>query len=213
MDWEDEVMQEEQKALTVIEQANGLAVQNQAGLEAAAELGKTLKAIKVEIEATFKPVIEKAHAAHKEACAAMKKHLDPIDAALALIRGRAGDYMLAEKRRQAAEAERLQAEARAKAEAERLKQVEIALAAGKTAKAEVLIAKPVIAPRVEVAPAPKVEGMSGRENWKIEVIDKAQLPFEYLIPDMKALGAIARVRKGDTKIPGTRVWCEGSAAI
>lgn len=88
-----------------------------------------------------------------------------------------------------------------------------AAAAGKVEKAAELEtrAATVVAPVINREP-PKVAGVSDRLNWKFEVTDPAALPREYTMPDEKKIGAIVRAMKGDTNIPGVRVWSEKNIA-
>lgn len=58
--------------------------------------------------------------------------------------------------------------------------------------------------------APKARGTASRVSWKCEVEDASLVPREYLVPDMKLIAAHVRVKKGDTAIPGVRVWSEAS---
>ncbi len=69
--------------------------------------------------------------------------------------------------------------------------------------------------------APRVEGVSFRENWRTEVIDKvafvnaiaARPELVNLVdPNMIALGHLARAHKSALDIPGVRIWCELSVA-
>ena len=59
----------------------------------------------------------------------------------------------------------------------------------------------------------KVPGLSVRELWDGEVTDAAAIPREFLIPDVKALKAMTRARKGDPGIPGWRAFPTSSVAI
>ncbi len=67
----------------------------------------------------------------------------------------------------------------------------------------------------------RVEGVSFRENWRAEVIDKeafvravAAKPelINLIDPNPTALGHLARAHKRELDIPGVRVWCELSVA-
>jgi hypothetical protein len=69
--------------------------------------------------------------------------------------------------------------------------------------------------------APRVEGVTFRENWRTEVIDKvafvnaiaARPELANLVdPNLTALGHLARAHKSALDIPGVRVWCELSVA-
>lgn len=65
--------------------------------------------------------------------------------------------------------------------------------------------------------APRVEGVSFRENWRAEVVDKvafvtavASRPELVNLVDanLAALGHLARAHKSALNLPGVRVWCE-----
>jgi hypothetical protein len=68
---------------------------------------------------------------------------------------------------------------------------------------------------------PRVEGVSFRENWRVEVIDKAAFVsavaarpelINLVEANLAALGHLARAQKGALDIPGLRVWGELSVA-
>lgn len=109
-----------------------------------------------------------------------------------------------EEQRRADEAARLERE---KLEAQARK----AEAAGKVEKAAQLEqrAATVVAP-VVTREAPKVSGITTREVWKFEVMNPALVPREYLMVDEKKLGGVVRSMKGDTNIPGVRVYPDKS---
>ncbi len=69
--------------------------------------------------------------------------------------------------------------------------------------------------------AARVEGVSFRENWRIEVIDKATFVnaiaarpelVNLVEPNLSALAHLARAHKSAVDIPGVRIWCELSVA-
>lgn len=84
---------------------------------------------------------------------------------------------------------------------------------GKVEKAEELQqqAAAVVAPVVTREP-PKVIGTSIREAWKFEITNEMDLPREFLVPDESKIRRIVQAMKGDTKIPGVRVWAEKQLA-
>lgn len=106
------------------------------------------------------------------------------------------------------EAARLKAEAeKAELEAKAVKMVQ----AGQVDKAADLVAKAeAIEPEpVQLAVAqPKVVGISTREIWKFRITDINLLPREFMLPDEKALGALARQNKGLVPIPGVEFYSE-----
>jgi hypothetical protein len=77
------------------------------------------------------------------------------------------------------------------------------------------------ASRIGPERAPRIEGVSFRENWRIEVIDKAVFVsaiaanpelINLVDPNLTALGHLARAHKSAVDIPGLRVWRELSVA-
>jgi hypothetical protein len=118
------------------------------------------------------------------------------------------------------EQDRLRREAQARAdeaarkERERLAaQAQRAAASGKTEKASQLEdrASAVVAP-VIARETPKVVGVQTREVWKFEVTDPAAVPREYLAVDESKIRKVVGALKGDTVIPGVRVWSEKAIA-
>ena len=99
--------------------------------------------------------------------------------------------------------------ARAKLE----KRAETAMEKGKIQKAQELfaVAEAVVAPTVDTA-APKVEGLSFSEHWDFEIINKADVPEEYKIVDMKLLRRVVSALKGACRIKGVRAFRTTRAA-
>jgi virulence-associated protein VagC len=52
---------------------------------------------------------------------------------------------------------------------------------------------------------PVLQGINVREASSFEVVDAAQLPREFLTPDLKKIGAFVRSTKGTTPIPGVKI--------
>lgn len=135
-----------------------------------------------------------------------------------------------ERERLAEQAREAERKAREKAEAER-KAAEEAAAAGRAEEAAKLQARAAAteakaAEKVEaietraaavVAPiiqreAPKVAGVATREVWKFTVTDPALVPREYCVVDEARIRKVVAALKGDTTIPGVRVYAEKSIA-
>jgi len=82
------------------------------------------------------------------------------------------------------------------------------------AKAMDLTAEAAAIPSTVVLPTvPTFAGISTRELWDFEIVDPAQLPREYLMPDEKAIRGVVKAMKGKTAIPGVRVFNRGSVAV
>lgn len=101
-------------------------------------------------------------------------------------------------------------------QAEKLaEQARKALEKGNEAKAQELMAqaqmKQVIVPTVQ-AEAPKIAGLTTRDNWTFEVIDINLVPRDYLCADDKKIGQVVRATKGSLNIPGVRIYKETKMA-
>lgn len=83
----------EEQTSDIMVYADSLEISSQEGVEKGTEYIKNIKALRVEVNGTFDPVVTSAHKAHKEAVAAKKKHLEPLDKAERMIKGKIGDHL------------------------------------------------------------------------------------------------------------------------
>ena len=105
----------------------------------------------------------------------------------------------AAKRRREEEQERLHQE-RLAAEAEQRE---------RTARAETLEARAEITTTAPVRPgSPKVKGISTRKKWTFEIVDSEKVPDKYKTIDERKIRGVVTALKGDTSIPGVRVYAE-----
>ena len=232
----------DQQVTTLAQQVTACTISDHAGYERAVELTRAVKSLQAEAEAHHRPVIDAAHKAHRAALDALKRILDPLQAAETTLKQRIGAWAEAEERRREAEArkareeaarlqreaearqreeyERQLAEARAAAEAERLereRQIEAALeeaeANGASAvEVEAIMAQAqeevplpvfvpppppvqVIVPRVPVAPAPKVQGVSVPTTIVGVINDKAAL-LKFIAANVKQYEALVEIKQG-----------------
>lgn len=190
------------------------------------EAGRIIKdAAKVKgiVEAELDPVRVATHRAWKSACDIINRHLSFTDDVKALS-GRVAGYITAERekaeraRREAEAKARAEAEAAAKAERDRLieqaaemEKQGMTKAAERTMKeAEKVEAAPIQVQAPIVPDAPKVSGLTTRDNWKARLIDIGQVPREYLCFDQKAADAFARATKGTKNVPGIEFYNDPS---
>jgi hypothetical protein len=202
----------ETKSNDLVTQAQSTAIKTQGQYINAAEFLKSIKTLKKEIVGTFKPIIDKAYAAHKEACSQKNKYLSPLEGAEKLINNKMSDWDDEQERKRRLEQAKIDEKARKEAEklAERAKKAE---EKGNTEKADELkeqaqekeIAVPVAPPAT-----PKVEGLSKRVIWKAKVTDPNKVPREYLTVNMTLLNTIARSTKGTLKVEGVEFYPEKS---
>ncbi len=213
----------EQKALTTTEQARMIIVTNIQDRARAAEVGCAIAALDKEAENFFAPMKQAAAKTHREICARENSVREPLKAAKAYLSNQIGGFdqrMETERRREEA---RLQEEARKAAEAiakraadEQAIQDAIELeAAGDTKGATAVlnnpVPQPVFVPPVIIPRQVPKSGVSGSQIWRFRIVDATKIPREYLIPDEKLLGQLARAMKDKCTIPGIEVYLEGGA--
>ena len=99
-------------------------------------------------------------------------------------------------------------EAEAKAEAERQRMLHEAQKLKGEEKTEAVIEALSVKPEPVAAPSPvmKTAHESTGTTWKARVVDITILPRAYMLPDQKALDAIARESKGQEKIAGVEFY-------
>jgi hypothetical protein len=186
--------------------AKGLVIKTNEGYQAAAAMLKNIKGSLATIEDArvriTKPLVEAQREVNAQAKAAAAPFLED-EAAIKramLAYSDEQDRLREEEQRKANEA--------ARKEQLRLKEIaDRAAAKGQTNKAEQFEerAAAVQAPIVQTA-APKVAGVATSKVWAFEITDEDVIPREYLIVDETRIRRVVTALKGDTKIPGVRVF-------
>jgi len=207
--------EEQDESMALVVQANQQEVVSLESLEEANELVKVANEFIKQIKATFGPIREKAHQAHKEVIVQEKEKLAPFEKVKTIMSGKIAHYLAEEKRR---EQERIREEWEAEKkhlEAEQLKKAAEAAALGDDGEASMILSEKIEEKNIEVKPSEKTRktkkvlgGAHLFETWKFEVVAESQIPREYLIPDLKLIGQIVRAQKEKTKIPGIRAYAE-----
>ena len=185
-----------------------VAILNQTEYDAAAQLKQELKSFRKQIAETFKPIIDKAHKAHKEAISQMKKveepfiaqerRLDPILATWLTEQAKIREEKLAEMRREKALIE------------------EKALAAADIAQehGDEEAARDIIESVNTLAPAaldkPDSGGIHIRKNWKYRIVDASKVPEQYKKIDESKIGKVVRALGEHASIPGVETYLETS---
>lgn len=193
-------------------------IDSQETAELAGSIVKDAARVKAQILQHIDPVVETAHKAHK-AATTLRNNLLSFEAHVKGLNQRLGAY-LADERRKAEEARR-EAERKAREEADRIRreQEEAAIAKaaaleseGKHVAATLALHeadKPVQIVKPEPVPeAPKVAGITLRDNWKWRVVDENAVPREFLQINESMIGAVVRSQKERTKIAGIEVYNE-----
>ena len=88
-----EITEVEAKCAPVIAEAKAFEITTDEGLEKGRDKIRLLKDLKKEVGKTFDPIVEKAHAAHKETVAGRNKHLGPLNDAEQILKTTIGNYL------------------------------------------------------------------------------------------------------------------------
>lgn len=190
---------------------------------AAGELAH-LRGLLESLEARRVSITGPLNQAFRAANALFKPAMDELDAAIKILISRMLAYTRAQQARIAAENAAREAAARAEREALEA-EAKTAASAGNDEEAYAIrqTAAILTAPREAIsAAAPKVSGISTRQNWTAECYDLPALiawiaahpeNANLLMPNGPALTAMAKAQKSAMKIPGVRAFDKGSVAV
>lgn len=207
----NEIVQEQQAGelvKTLVDQAGAIVVKDHATYELAAGVLVSVKNGIKEVKKYWDDPIKKQQAALDSLKDKRNSMLDPLIQAEVGLKIAINDFRIKDdlERKAREEIARKAVEAKAREEQQALaKEME---AFGNAEVAAKIASAPVVVPPVVVQSAPKVAGVSFRDDWRAEVIDPQLIPREYLIPDEKKLSALAKAMKADAKVAGVRFWCE-----
>lgn len=200
-----EPIEVEEKALSIVDQANAVKVTDPQTYTAAGIMWKSIGDMIKEVKDTFDPICEAAHKAHKAATEKRSKYLDHLTAAQKAVKSLMSAYDAEQERIRKAEEERLSAIARAEEEARRKAEIE-RLEAERKAEEDRLLAE---------AQAAKDRG----DNDTAEILTNAAVETSEAIKEQSA--AIAQepiyvapvvVQKTTPKMAGGPVYREVWAA-
>jgi len=205
------------QAVMSLEEAKSITITSAESYLEASTFLKQIKGIKDKVLAFFGPMKAKAHESHQTIVHEEKKALAPIADAEKLVKGCMIKYTQEQDRIRQKEQERLRKIEEEKQQQELVDEaINLMEKGAKEAEVVALVTKPL--PDIYIPPpttkaAPKVSGISYRDVWKFEVVDKRLLPNEYLMADEARIGQVVRSLKGETTIPGIKIWCEKVASV
>jgi hypothetical protein len=209
----------ESKAL--IAQAQALQVKTEADFARAGELMVASLELQKQIREFFRPLKERAHAAHKAICDAEAEQLAEPMAVNGILNPRIVAFHNAKEAERRAEEERRAAEARRLEEESRLEEAAALEAAGENGLAhQVLEAPSFVPPPAVPRSTPKVAGMAIRGTWRAECTDlmalvgavaEGKASLSLLAVNESALNARAKSDKEHFSIPGCRAFLEQRA--
>lgn len=150
------------------------------------ELTKPLDEVKARIMDKYRPAMERLEEAYKL-----------FDRVLVV-------YLNEQERIRQEQQRKLDEEAERKRKVAEAKAAEFA-AKGNEKKAEEWADKAETTVAPVVAAAPKVEGMSFRDDWDFEIINSTIIPHQFLVPDESAIRQYVKATKGKSPIEGVRI--------
>lgn len=198
----DEVATLEGLAVLPVQTAKELIIQTNENIERAKELVSALKDLQRKIHEIYDPLVESANKTHKKAVAERKKHLEPLEMAEVMVRGRMNSFMTSQDViRKQAEEERRKLE-----EAHQARLTQDSPPSIESIPRKLSVER--LAPRdlPEVPEIPKIEGLSQVKDWKWKIVDVSLIPAEFWMLDEKAIEAVVKVQKESTQIPGIEVF-------
>lgn len=222
---EQEVKRMESTALSWPDRARSIVVTDQESYDAAAELVVEIATLEKQIVDHHKPIKETAYAAHRAACAAEKKLLDPLTEAKSVLKRALVAWTQEQERlRREAEAKLLAEQQKADEEAKLALAIEAeAAGAAEETVQEILAAPTVVMPRPVAPPTfQQASGISTSQKWKAEVVNirdlcravaDGRVSPELVQPNMTALNGMARAMKSTMNIPGVRAVTDMSMSV
>jgi len=208
------------KCQQLAQAAGAVTVSNAIEYRGAGEMLLKLKGLRKELDDLCRPEIQRRFEAHREATREFNSADGPLRTAVDAIASRMSLWSAEQERIRRQEQERIEAEERRRAEEEARRQeeenrlahaIELEQAGDKELAEEVLNEPgptlPVIVPPVVLPCAtPHVDGLTKRQTWTFQIADLDKIPREYLVPDMKKIGAVVRALKSHTNIPGVKAY-------
>ncbi len=181
-----------------------------------ATAGGVLRSIareKGKLEASRKRITDPIRAGLAEIMEQAKNAAKPLVDLDESIRSEMNDFNA--RKREIAAAEQAERDRKAREEAEAAAAEEAA-----TFEDETVLETPAVLRRAQEtrtvvsAVPPKVTGVSKPiTDWKFEITDAGAVPREYLQVNESAIRAMVKAQKGNTSIPGVRVWPEDRIAV
>jgi len=170
----------------------------------AIDIARKVKASAAKHVAQLADVKSKSHAAWKAICDLETAVTKPSKTIEDFVKEAANEWDAEQQliRDEAARLAQAQAEELARKERERLEKQAAKLKTPELREARLEQAAAVVAVIPPAAPAPERKAESTAVIWYADVTDPALVPREYMVPDQKALDALAKATKGKLTLAG-----------
>jgi hypothetical protein len=204
--------------------AQGITIQTDEHYMLADDFLGSVKTLRKKIDEGYDEIIASLHRSHKLAVATKKRYSDPVDEAEKIVKRKMADYQVQREAEARKEVAALEAAARKAAEEAQLAQAMALEAAGHKEAAQAVLDAPPAPAAILPMPvgAPAIEGTSIRKLYSCRVVNLQALATfavanpailaSCLLPNEKALNAMARAQKDSFRVPGCEVVVETSIA-
>ena len=216
------------QAAELSERTKAIAIVSPEAYSLAATTLLAIARMRISLETTFRPEIDRTHKLHAAACAVLNHYDRPLASDAQRLKDGMRDFKKREdaERMKAEQAERegLQAEAEEEAK-KRSVDLQISDAIAAEQRGEPEIAKMILeAPPLPMAPVyaapvsyastvPKEAGISHVEDWDFEIVHRKLIPEKYKIIDEKTIRNEAKRLKSRAEIPGVRFFDRGGMRV
>ena len=200
----------------VIAQSRALVVKDHASSEKAGLILSAIKAMRKGVATLCGPAVAAAHAAHKAAIKVQDSLDNPLEAEEKSTKEKLKTYNQKQESLRLAEQRRLQEIENEKARRKAEDEAALMEAVGDIETAEAIIAAPVMAKVVELAPVTAPENVSFVSNWKwrkTAAFDISKVPPEYLMLNETMINQLAKAMKDQMRIPGLEAYDAGSVRV
>lgn len=207
---EPEIQDLQASSTDMIGQAGVLSVTDDVSFSYGGEMLLEIKRRSKLVEDRFAEPVSLAHKAHKALTVLRDSVLAPFKQAETTIKGKLGTYQMDVEQKRREEADRVRRQEEAKAESERIAKAEKQMDSGDLEGAEQTLNAPAapVTVRVQTPEAPKVAGVSMRDEVKYEIMDPNAVPRDLCSPDERKIRNRVKDMGKATNIPGVRIWVE-----
>ena len=207
-----EILVLEQNTNSIVEQINGIVINDQETYENAVNVAKKIKEANKQVTEYWKEPKESAAKAHKDICAKEKLMLEPLKKAESILKNKMITYTT-EQQRKAAEEERRIREEQERLALEQLQKAEELRKQGNELEATITEQNAVAISELDTkvdSGVKKVDGMSYQTDYDIIVIDSNKVPsyvngIEIRKIDTTAIKKLVKLTGNTVDIPGIEV--------
>ena len=212
MEEENQLIEIKNESSNIVEVANSINITCQEDLESAAGFLKEIKSTQKKVKEYWEEPIKRAYEAHKALKAKENEMLEPLQNSEKIIKNKVADYNSYMEQLKREEEARIKAEQERQA-LEQLQEAERLRAEGNEVEAQIAEENAVAMSQVEVSVESgvgKVEGLSFRKDYEIEVVDPLKVPSyingtEIRKIDLTQIKRFIKMTNNGVEIPGIKV--------